>query len=684
MNLIKGQRIDEKEEHDKHAGHTLSLFVRKFWVCLILTLPIVLLSELPEQVFGWQPPIFAGSNYLSLILSSIVFFYGGWVFIAGAWRELKARLPGMMTLIALAISTAYFYSIFVVLSRSGQPLFWELATLITIMLLGHWFEMKAVTGAQSALRELSKLLPDVAEVIIQNQKENEKLKIETKVIPLSKLQVDDLLLIRPGAKIPADGVVIKGHSEVNEALITGESKPVVKAVESAVIAGTINGDGSLVVKVSKIGEQTFLAGIMRLVQEAQASKSRLQLLADRAAFYLTIIALIAGLLTLFGWLIAGAELAFAVERVVAVLVIACPHALGLAVPLVASISTTLAARSGFLVRQRLALEAARNIDVVLFDKTGTLTRGEYGVEKIFPASQTQIAQSENEILQLAASVEAHSEHFVAKALVAEAKRRNLSLLEVKDFQRLAGKGVKAKISNEVEILVGGEAILQEANVVPPVEINLKLAALSGQGRTIVFVVVNRELLAAVALADLIREESQRAIAELKRMDVKVAMITGDSEEVARWVAQELQINEYFARVLPDKKAEKVKTLQSQGLKVAAVGDGINDAPMLTQADLGIAVGAGTNVAIESAGIILMRSNPSDIAKIIRLSRTSFRKMLQNLFWATGYNLVALPLAAGVLASRGVVLQPAASALLMSVSTIIVALNAMLLKRERLT
>jgi len=676
MNLLKHEARSTKYNsgHDKHAGHSTEMFLKKFWVSLVLTIPVLIYSDLPKVLFNWQAPTFGIWNLefgISLILGSVVFFYGGWVFIIGAYRELKAKLPGMMTLIGLAISVAYLYSVYAVFSANGHDLFWELTTLITIMLLGHWLEMRAVSGAQGALKELSKLLPDSAEIIRDG---------ETKSVSLSEIKEGDLIFVRPGTRIPADGIVTEGQSETNESMITGESAPVTKKPANEVIAGTINGDGSLKIKVTKIGEHTFLAGVMRLVQEAQSSKSRLQILSDRAAFYLTIIAVTAGALTFILWLLANAGISFALERLVAVLVITCPHALGLAIPLVASISTTLAAQHGFLVRQRLALETARKIDVVLFDKTGTLTKGEYGVEKIISNIKYKI--QDNRILELAASVDSHSEHFIAKAIVKEAKTRGLNLSEVEDFQRIAGKGTRGKVKDSL-VLVGGEAILTESKSDIPQELKSEINVLARQGKTIIFVIVDDKLIGAIALADLIREESKQAIQELKQMGLKVAMITGDSEEVADWVAKELNIDEYFARVLPSEKAEKVKLLQSKDLKIAMVGDGINDAPALTQSDLGIAVGAGTNVAIESAGIILVRNDPRDIAKIIKLSRLTYSKMLQNLFWATGYNVIALPLAAGVLYSYGILLQPALAAILMSLSTVIVAINAVFLKRKRL-
>lgn len=654
-------------ESDKHTGHSTEAFLRKFWVSLILTIPVVLYSDIVQEVFGWNVPKFAGSKYLPLLLGSIVFFYGGWIFLAGAWRELKARLPGMMTLIGIAVSAAYFYSVNATFSAPEHTLFWELTTLVTIMLLGHWLEMRAVSGAQGALKELSKLLPDTAEVVRDG---------ETKIVPLSELRKDDIVFIRPGGRVPSDGIVIDGKSEVNEAIVTGESAPVSKAVGSGVIAGSVNGDGSLKVRVAEIGEGTFLAGVMRLVREAQASKSRLQVLSDRAAFSLTLIAITTGLITVIAWLAVKAGTGFAMERMVAVLVIACPHALGLAVPLVASISTTLAARHGFLVKQRLALEAARNISIVLFDKTGTLTEGKYGVTNIWPAG----AKDGRELLQLAASVDSHSEHFISKAIVAKARELGVDILDAAGFERLPGKGGKGTV-NGTAIYVGGHALLDDLNVAVPSDLQTNIDEENKKGKTIIYAVKDKELLGAFALADVIRDESRQAIRELKKMGVQIAMITGDSQGVAQWVARELEIDEFFARVLPQEKSEKVKLLQSKGNKVAMVGDGINDAPALTQADIGIAVGAGTNIAIESAGIILVRNDPRDIVKIIRLSRLTYKKMIQNLFWATGYNIVALPLAAGVLASKGILLQPALAALFMSLSTVIVAINAMLLRRS---
>ena len=659
--------------HNKHIGHSPQIFLKKFRISLILTVPVVFYSNFLETLFNFKAPVFFGSQYIPLIFGSIVFFYGGWVFLVGAWREIKDKLPGMMTLISIAISAAYFWSVYAVFA-GAEALFWELTTLITIMLLGHWLEMRAVSGAAGALKELSKLLPDTAE--IQLTTDNKQL--TTKIISLNELRENDIVLVKPGGKIPSDGKVIDGESDVNESMITGESKPVFKKEGDSVIAGTINGDGALKIKVSNIGEKTFLAGVMRLVAEAQASKSRLQILSDRAALYLTIVAVVGGLITLIAWLMAGAEAGFAIARLVAVLVIACPHALGLAVPLVASISTTKAAQNGFLIKQRLALEAARTVDVVLFDKTGTLTKGEFGVAEIWNTN----GYTQDETLQLAASLDTFSQHPIAKAVVIKAKERGLSLKEPKKFETLKGKGVKAIIDNK-EIMVGGPALLEDVGIVIPAEISKQVEDAGKKGQTVIFILKDRALLGSIAFVDIIREESRNALKALKELGIKSAMITGDSEEVAKWVSEELGIDEYFARVLPHQKSEKVKELQKRGLKVGMVGDGINDAPALTQADLGIAIGAGTNVAIESAGIILVRNNPEDIVKIIKLSQMTYSKMIQNLFWATGYNIAALPLAAGVLAFKGILLQPALAAVFMSLSTVIVAINAILLKQKEL-
>lgn len=651
-------------EEDKHAGHHVEDFLKKFWVTLVLTVPIILYSDLPDAFFSWTAPVFPGSNYLPLLLGSIVFFYGGLVFLRGAQKELTARLPGMMTLIALAISAAYFYSVGSVLFGDGMTLFWELSTLIAVMLIGHFIEMKAVQGAKGALRELAKLLPDSAEVVREG-------KLLT--VSLSELRQGDVVLVRPGGKVPADGIVVKGDSEVDESLVTGESKPILKGEGAAMIAGAINGDGRLEIRVEKIGEKTFLAGVMRLVAEAESSKSRLQLLSDRAAFYLTLLAVSASGITFFAWLGVGESFGFSVERLVAVLVIACPHALGLAIPLVASISTTMASKSGFFVKRRLALEQARNVSTVLFDKTGTLTKGAFGVVEVIGADET---------LALAAAADANSEHPLGRAIVSYAKEKNSRVPVISSFSNVRGMGVTVEIQGK-RVSVGSSVLLAEQGASVSSGFTEAVLRHEREGKTVIHVAREKEWIGAIALADVIRDESREAIRTLKDMGIKVAMITGDAEDVAAWVSKELSIDEYFAHVLPGEKAEAVRKLQGRGEKVAMVGDGVNDAPALTQADLGIAIGAGTNVAIESAGIILVRNDPRDIPKIIRLSRMTYAKMMQNLFWATGYNIAALPIAAGALVTWGIMLEPAIAAIFMSLSTVIVALNATLLRRRTL-
>ncbi|GBD34019.1 Copper-exporting P-type ATPase B [bacterium HR34] len=666
MRLVPSK--EKPKEFNKHEDRKTNVFKLRLLVSLIFSIPIVFYSDVAQKLIGYTAPAFPFSNYLIFLLASIVFFYGGWVFMSSAFREIKAKAPGMMTLISLAIITAYVYSVYALVMGQEKVLFWELATLITIMLLGHWIEMKAVSHSQSALKELSKLLPDKAELIKDGK---------TQIVLVQDLKVGDIFLVRPGGKIPADGVVVEGESEINESIVTGESKPVLKKVGDEVIAGTINGDGALKVKVTKIGENTFLAGVMRLIAEAQVSKSRLQMLSDKAAFLLTVLAVIVGTASLIVWSII-ADLSFAITRMVAVLVIACPHALGLAIPLVSAISTTKAAQNGFLIKRKSALELARKIDIILFDKTGTLTKGEFGVDKIISVRPDE----ENLVLQYAYSVNYKSEHPIAKAIVKEAQNRGLEKIDVKDFQRLPGIGVKGKV-HEKEIFVGSEVLLEKFKIEKPQEIKKIISELSSQGKTIIFVIENNNLLGAIALMDIIREEAKEAIKQIHNMGIKTAMITGDSEDVAKWVAKELGIDEYFARVMPHEKSEKVKMLQQKGLKVAMVGDGVNDAPALTQADVGIAIGAGTNVALESADIILVRNDPRDIVKIIKLSKMTYSKMIQNIFWAAGYNIVAIPSAAGVLADNGVFLDPAISALLMSASTIIVAFNAALLRTKKL-
>ncbi len=657
------------EGHDKHEGHSPEMFKQKFWLSLALTVPTLLFSPTVQGWFGYGWA-FTGSEYVPAIFGLVIFFYGGLVFIKGARAELANRLPGMMTLISLAITVAFAYSLASTLGLvDGMDFWWELATLVTIMLLGHWLEMASVMNAQGALKELAKLLPDEAELVTGGG---------TKKVPVSELKAGDQVLVRPGGQIPADGEVVKGESDVNESMLTGESKPAKKTAKALVIGGTVNGSGSLTIKITKVGEGTALAGIMKLVAEAQSSKSKTQILADKAAYYLTLAAIAAALITGIAWAIAGESSGFILERIVTVLVIACPHALGLAVPLVTAISTTLAAKNGLLVRQRAALEAARNIDVVLFDKTGTLTKGEQGVVDVVADG------SEKELLGIAAAVEAESEHPIARAIVKSAKEQQISLLEASGFSALAGRGAKAVVASRHEVYVGGPKLIKELSAEMPRTIEEAAMAADKEGKTVVYVIdQHKQVRGAIMLADVIREESKEAIATLREMGKRVAMLTGDSTGVASWVAKELGIEEYFAEVLPEHKAETVKKLQADGSRVAMVGDGVNDAPALTQADIGIAIGAGTDVAIESAGIVLASDDPRGVAKIVKLSKATYGKMLQNLGWATGYNALAIPLAAGVTAALGFVLSPAFGAILMSLSTIVVAANAQLLRKLNL-
>lgn len=637
------------------------MFKKKFWLSLAMTVPALVFSHTVQSWFGvsW---VFPGSEYIPAIFGTIIFFYGGLVFLKGAKAELQNRTPGMMTLISMAITVAFIYSVGVTFGFvEGMDFWWELATLVTIMLLGHWLEMASVQSAQGALKELAKLLPDEAELT------------NGKTVAVSELKLGDTVLVRPGARVPVDGEVIKGESDVNESMLTGESKPVKKVVKANVIGGTINGSGSLTVKVTKVGGDTALAGIMKLVADAQASRSKTQILADRAAFYLTLIAIAAAIITWIAWAIVGESAGFILERIVTVLVVACPHALGLAIPLVTAISTTKAANNGLLIRQRTALEAARNLDVVLFDKTGTLTKGEQGVVAIVAIND------DKKLLRLAASIENESEHPIARAIVSAAKEAKISFAPMKSFSALSGRGAKAIIEGKT-VYVGGPRLVDELQATMPSTVQKAEEQASRDGKTVVYIIQDKEVLGAIMLADVIREESKEAVATLQRMGKRVAMLTGDSEGVAAWVSRELGLDEYFAEVLPEHKAETVRKLQADGSKVAMVGDGVNDAPALTQADIGIAIGAGTDVAIESAGIVLASSDPRGVAKIVKLSRATYRKMQQNLAWATGYNVIAIPLAAGVTAALGFVLSPAFGAVLMSLSTIIVALNAQLLRR----
>jgi Cu2+-exporting ATPase len=642
------------------------MFRRKFWLTLALTVPTVVWGHMLMSLTGWHAPEFPGSRWIPPVFGTAVFLYGGIVFLRGAAQELRDRRPGMMTLIALAISVAFGFSLAVTLGFTGMPLWEELATLVTIMVLGHWVEMRSIQQAQGALKELAKLLPTTA-VRLRGE--------ETEEVPVDQLRDGDLVLVRPGASIPADGVARGGASQVNESMITGESRPVAKQEGDRVIAGTINGSGSLRVEVTGTGERTTLAGIMRLVEEAQTSKSRAQDLADRAAFILTIVALAAGAATLVAWLALRAEPAYAIERVVTTLVIACPHALGLAIPLVIAISTTLGARNGLLVRNRRGLEEARKVNAVVFDKTGTLTLGEFRVVDLATAE----GLSADDALAAAAAVERDSEHPVAQGIVKSAEEKGLSLPAVADFQAIPGQGVRARLDGR-EVHLGGPNLLRALKVDPPPELAAAAERAASCGQASIYLVEDGRVRAVFAIADAVRPESHEAVSRLHDSGVQVVMMTGDARPVAEAVARELGIDTVFAEVLPEQKAAKIQELQRQGKRVAMVGDGVNDAPALVTADVGIAIGAGTDVAVEAGDVVLVRSDPRDMPRIIALSKATYRKMIQNLWWATGYNVVAIPLAAGVLAPWGIVLSPAVGAVLMSLSTVIVALNAQLLRR----
>jgi P-type Cu2+ transporter len=652
-----------------HSGHE-EMFRKRFWVSLVLSIPVLLYSPMLQMLLGFSMPEFPGSQWIAPGLSIVIFFYGGLPFLQMAVPELRNRQPGMMTLISLAISVAFIYSLIAQFILAEETFFWELVTLIDIMLLGHWIEMRSVRQASGALSELAKLMPDTAERIRSNG--------ETEQVAASDLRNGDRVLVRPGSSIPADGEVEEGRSDVNEAMITGESRPVQKEPGNKVIGGTINGDGSLRVRITATGDETALAGIMRLVEEAQRSKSRTQRLADRAAAWLFYIALGVAVITAIAWTLATGFNVEVVARVATVLVIACPHALGLAIPLVVAITTAMGARSGILVRDRIAMERVREVDMVIFDKTGTLTRGEFGVVAI----QTVSEWDEEQALALAAAVESDSEHTIARGIVQTAEERKLQMPAVQNFEAIKGRGVKAIHEGQV-VYAGGPRLLEMLEIELPQELAGFRDEASRKGQSSIYLVVEDQAVAGFALADVVRTESRQAIDRLHEMEIEVAMLTGDSEAVAKAVAEELGIDQYFAEVLPEHKDQKVAELQAQGKRVVMVGDGVNDAPALTRADVGIAIGSGTDVAVESAGIILVQSNPLDVVRAIVLSRASYRKMIQNLVWAAGYNVVALPLAAGVLAPIGILLSPAVGALLMSLSTIVVAINAQLLRRHDL-
>jgi P-type Cu2+ transporter len=646
------------------------MFRDKFWLSLILTVPVVFWAAHIQMIFGYVAPKFPGSAWISPVLGTAVFLYGGLVFLKGAWRELRARLPGMMTLISLAISVAFIFSWVVHLGLiKADAIWWELATLVTIMLLGHWIEMRSISQAQGALQELAKLLPDTATRVTDQGEET---------VPISELSEGDIVLVRPGERVPADGLIQKGTSDLNEAMITGESRPVKKKEGDDVIAATINGEGSLRIQVTGTGEKTKLSGIMRLVADAQTSKSRAQHLADRAARILTGMAIVTGVLTLVIWQFVGASIDFSIIRLVTVLVIACPHALGLAVPLVVAISTTLGARNGLLIRDRRGLEEARSLDTVIFDKTGTLTLGEFRVVEMSVAE----GELKENMLRIAAGVESESEHSIARGIVKTAVERKLEVPPADGFRAVTGKGVAASVEG-VEYQMGGPALLKAENAQVQDSLRKAAEAAAGRGQAAIYLLRGNKAVAVFTVADAIREESREAIRALHDRGIEVAMLTGDAQAVADAVAAELGIDTVFAQVLPEDKASKVRELQGQGKKVAMVGDGVNDAPALATADIGIAIGAGTDVAVEAGHIVLVRSDPRDIPKIVELSRATYQKMLQNLWWAAGYNIVAIPLAAGVLAAWGILLTPAVGAVLMSGSTVIVAINAQLLKRVQL-
>ncbi len=647
--------------HRDHHAHMAEEFKKKFWISLILTIPILILSPMIQSLMGIQIR-FLGDMYLLFALSSIIYLYGGLPFLKGMVDELRKKSPGMMTLVAVAITTAYAYSSVVVFGLQGKVFFWELATLIDIMLLGHWIEMRSVLGASKALEEMVKLMPSEAHLLMEDG--------STMDVPIEKIKPGDRVLVKPGEKIPVDGIVIQGRTTVDESMLTGESKPVEKNEGDTVIGGAINNEGSIIVEVQKTGAETYLSQVIELVREAQETRSKTQDLANRAAFWLTIIALGGGAITFLTWILTGKDVAFALERAVTVMVIACPHALGLAIPLAVAVSTSLAAKNGLLIRERSAFERARNLQAVVFDKTGTLTEGRFGVTDIISLS----GKDENEVLSLAASLESRSEHPIALGIVQKAQERNLPLREVTDFKAITGRGIEGKVDGKI-VRVVSPSYLKENNIKISDE---RVEKVFKQGKTVVFVLEDNQVIGAIALADIIRKESREAIQKLKEMGLKCMMLTGDNKYVAKWVAEELGLDDYFAEVLPHEKAAVIRKIQERGLIVAMVGDGINDAPALAQADIGIAIGAGTDVAIETADIILVRNDPRDVVAIIGLAKATYKKMIQNLLWATGYNAIAIPLAAGILYGIGILLTPAIGAILMSLSTFIVSVNARLL------
>lgn len=658
---------DSSHGHHDHHAHMVADFRKRFWISLAVTVPVVVLSPMIQSLLGLKESLaFTGDSYVQFVLASFVYFYGGWPFLSGMRTELGKRMPGMMTLITIAISVAYFYSAAVVFGLAGEVFFWELATLIDIMLLGHWIEMKSVMGASAALEKLVKLMPSEAHLVQDDG--------ATHDVPVSDLHHGDRVLVKPGEKIPTDGLIVEGRSTINEAMLTGESKPAEKGPDDEVIGGAINGDSAFTMEVRRTGDETFLSQVIEMVRKAQESKSKTQDLANRAALWLTVIAISVGTLTLLTWLLIGKPFDFSLERAVTVMIIACPHALGLAVPLVVAVSTSISASNGLLIRDRTAFERGRNLDAIVFDKTGTLTEGRFGITDVISLGN----RSEDELLRLAASLESQSEHPIAAGVVRSARERGVEFPAPIEFKAIPGRGAEAVVDG-TRLMIVSPGYLREN------ELNVRdtrVTTVAGQGKTVVYVVINGIVEGAIALADIVRPESREALQRLKAMGIQVMMLTGDAEAVAKWVSDELGLDDYFAEVLPDQKAVKIKEVQSRGLVVAMTGDGVNDAPALTQADIGIAVGAGTDIAIESADIVLVRSDPRDVTAVIELSQATYRKMVQNLWWATGYNAFAIPAAAGVLYPLGIVLSPAMGAVFMSLSTVIVAINARLLRIDR--
>lgn len=654
------KHTDEAGMHDKHAGHHTANFLKRFWLCLVLTVPVLLLSHMIQQWLGvsWR---FTGDTYLLLALSSIIYFYGGWPFLDGMLRELRWKAPGMMTLVAVAITTAYIYSVAVIFGLQGMDFFWELATLIDIMLLGHWLEMRSQSAASRALESLVALMPSTVHVERNGQVVD---------IPLQELKKDDIAIVKPGEKIPADGIIIEGTSSINESMLTGESVPVKKEKGVKVIGGSINGDGALQISVAGTGADSYLNKVINMVKSAQDAKSRTQNLADKVAMWLTIVALGVGIITFIVWLAAGREISFALERMVTVMVTSCPHALGVAIPLVVAISTAISATHGLLIRNRTAFENSRKLTTIIFDKTGTLTKGSHEVQKIIPLSNTI---TENEVLQYAAAIQQQSEHHIAHGVIAALKKRDLELWRSSDFKYIQGVGVSGIVNGKRVVAAGPNYFKQNNSEVPAIP-----AEIDQHVETINFLLIDDQPAGIITLADSIRESSAEAVEQLKQMGIKSFLLTGDNEKIAASVAQKLGMDGYLANVLPHEKQSKVKEFQDKGQIVAMTGDGVNDAPALAQADVGIAVGSGTDVAAETADIILVNSDPKDVVNLISFGRLTYRKMVQNLYWAVGYNVVAIPLAAGVLYPY-FVLSPALGAVLMSLSTIVVALNAQLLK-----